>query len=315
MRPRGTRSRSAVRPDGGGPAAFETAQRRLFEAVGLEPDSRFVSTSFGQLHVLDNGPTGSEPPLVFVHGTAAFGAFLAPLLAQFDDVRVLTFDRPGYGLSDDHRYDAASITRTVVTALVDVLDALNVDQINLVGHSMGGHTAVRFTLEHPERVRRLSLIGAVVGVPGTSPMLPIRLLTVPGLGRVLRSRQQPGEDAVLDIAEIFGEREAIKKHPALIQAIAAHESDPERAAAGVSEFGAVTSLFGWRSPIRLRVEALRAIQPPTTVLWGDGDPLGGPEAVREGMEEIPDVRFESVEAGHFPFLRHAERCAEQIREQ
>lgn len=298
---------------GTGPADFETAQRELFESVDLDVTSTFISSSLGRLHVLETGSTEREPPLVFVHGTAAFGAFFTPLLAQFDDARLITFDRPGYGLSDEYRYTESNIRRTVVTALEDVLDALEVDQIDLVGHSMGGQTAILYALEHPDRVRRLSLVGSVVGFPGTRPPMPIRLLTAPVLNRVVRRLQKPGAAGVLDIAEIFGEREAIKEHPAFIRAIAAHEADSKCAATGFSEFSALVSILGWRSSIPIRPAELRTLQPPTTVIWGDDDTLGGPEAVRDGVDLIPDVRFEPVAAGHIPFLRHPERCAELIR--
>lgn len=310
-----TRSEPSVRPDAGGsvPVDFETAQRQLFDAVGLDVTSSSVDGSMGRLHVLETGSAAGEPPLVFVHGTGAFGAFFAPLLAAFDAGRLVTFDRPGYGLSDPHRYSGATIRRTVVTALEDVLDALEVDRVDLVGHSMGGQTALRFALEQPERVRRLALVGAVVGFPGTRPPTPIRLLTAPVLNRVIRRLQRPGEAGVLDIAEIFGEREAITAHPAFIRAIAAHEADPARAATGFSEFKALVSVRGWRSSARIPPTKLRTLQPPTTLVWGDHDTLGGPDAVRDGVDLIPDGRFERVAAGHIPFLAHPERCAELVR--
>lgn len=295
---------------------FEAAQRDLFEAVGLDVQSRFIDleTPRVRTHVFEAGSPTEEPPLVFVHGTAAFGAFLAPLMAQLEDVRTIAFDRPGFGLSGEFAYDEETLRRTVVDGLEGVLDALGVDRVDLVGHSMGGYTSILFALAHPERVRRLILVGGVPTFPGTRPPIPLRLLTVPLLGRLMDRLQKPGEEGALDLAETFGERESVQRYPALVRAIAAHQGDPRSAEAGLSEFNALLSLRGWRPSVRIREEELRALRQPTLVVWGENDPLGGPDDVRDGVDAIPDVRFESVAAGHVPFFAHPERCARLIRE-
>lgn len=303
---------------GGGPQSveFETAQRELFESVGLDTRSRFVDleTPRVRTHVIEAGAPDDDVPLVFVHGTAAFGAFFAPLVSQFEDVRTITFDRPGYGLSDGFVYSEANLRRTVVDVLAGVIDELGLERVDLVGHSMGGHASILFALAHPDRVRCLTLVGSVPAFPGTRPPFPIRLLTVPLISRIVRRMQSPGEEGVLEIAEVFGERDAILDHPAFVRAIAAHEDDPKSAEAGLSEFDALLSVRGWHASVRLREEQLRGLQCPTTVVWGAHDTLGRPEDVRAGVEWIPHVRFETVDSGHIPFLAHPGRCAQLIRE-
>ena len=298
------------------PTAFETAQRALFQAVGLEPRSRFVDleTPRVRLHVFETGPPDDDPPMVFVHGTAAFGAFLAPLLAAVEGRRVVAFDRPGYGLSDPFVYTEATVQRTGVDVVDGVLDALGLTRVDLVGHSLGGHAGILFAGAHPERVRRLFLVGSIPAFPGTRPPLPLRVLTVPGVGRLVQRLQKSGEAGVLDIAEMFGERDAIERYPELIAAIAAHEADPKSANAGRSEFGALISPLGWRASVRLTDDDLRRVTTPTTVVWGDHDPLGPPDVVRAGVETLPNVRFETLEAGHMPYLAHPERCARLLTE-
>lgn len=297
---------------------FETAQRDLFEAVGLDAKSRFIDLENLQIrtHVFEAGPSGDDedPPLVFVHGTAAFGAFLAPLMAQFDDRRVIAFDRPGYGLSGEFVYTEGDIRRTVVDVLVGVLDELGIERADLVGHSMGGYAGILFARAHPDRVRRLILVGSVPAFPGTRPPFPVRLLTVPLLNRVIQRTQKSGEEGVLDIAEIFGERETIRDHPAFIRAIAAHEGDPKSAEAGFSEFNALLSVRGWHPSIRISDDELRKLQHPTMVVWGENDTLGGPDDVRAGIDLMSDARLETVNSGHIPYLAHPERCAKLIRE-
>lgn len=294
---------------------FASAQRALFEAVGVEPRSQFVELDDlpTRIHVFETGTPTDDPPVVFVHGTAAFGAFFAPLMAHLEDRHLIAFDRPGYGLSGPFTYTEENIRQTVVATLEGVLDGLGIDQADVVGHSMGGHTGIRFALAHPERVRRLVLLGAVPAFPGTRPPLPLRLLTVPLLDRVIHRLQKPGEAGVLDIAEIFGEREAIQDHPAFIRAIAAHERHPDASTAGQSEFAALFSILGWHESIRIRANDLQSLQTPTTVVWGEHDTLAGPDAVMAGLEQIPNVQLRRVPTGHIPYLARPVDCAEVIR--
>lgn len=295
---------------------FESAQGELFEASGLEYESSFVDLDSPSVrtHVFEAGnPDSDGPPLVFVHGTAAFGAFLAPLMEQLDEHRLVGFDRPGHGLSDPFEYGTDSLRRTTIDTVESVLDELELERVDLVGHSMGAFAGIEFSRTHPARVRTLSLVGSVPMFPGTSPPLPIRLSTAPVLRRVIERFQETGEAGVLEIADIFGERNSIQEYPELIRAIAAHEADPKARAAGQSEFRSLMTLRGWRPSIELRDDHLGELQTPTTIVWGTHDPLGVPDDVRRGVDLIQDVRFTTVEAGHMPFLAHPRKCAEAIR--
>lgn len=314
--------------EGSATTEFETARRELLDAVGLEVESRFVDVELGRAdgdmssvrtHVFEAGPAdgptdGDDPPLLFVHGTAAFGAFLAPLLAELDDRRVVGFDRPGYGLSGPFEYRTGSLPGTTVDVVEAVVAESGFERVDLVGHSMGAHVAIAFALAHPDRVRSLSLLGAIPGLPGTKPPIEIRLSVTPVARRVIRRVQKSGEAGVREIAEIFGESDSIEAHPALMRALAAHEADPKAAAARHSEFGSLTTLRGWRPSVRLGADELRAVPHPPTVVWGDHDPLGSPEDGRDAVASITDARFEVLDAGHFPFLGQADRCAELVRE-
>ena len=296
---------------------FETAQGALFEATGLEYESWFIELDRPSVrtHVFQSGVRDSEtPPLLFVHGTAAFGAFLAPLMRELVDYRLIGFDRPGHGLSGPYEFRPKSVRQTTVATVESVLDELDLDVVDIVGHSMGAFAGIEFARTHPERVRTLSLVGSIPMFPGTAPPIPVRLSVTPIVRRFVERFQKSGEAGVLEISDIFGERESIQEYPELIQAIAAHEADTKSRAAGQSEFRSLMTLRGWRSSVKLRDAQLSELQQPTAVVWGTHDPLGAPDDVRRGIELIPDVTFTTVEAGHMPFLSHPRTCAEAIRD-
>lgn len=121
-----------------------------------------------------------------------FGAFFAPLMAQFDDTRMIAFDRPGYGLSDKFVYTKENIRHNASDVIGGVLDELGIERADLVGQSGGGYASIQFALAHPERVRRLILIGAIPNFPGSPLPVPFRLMTVPVLNQLLQRLQNQG---------------------------------------------------------------------------------------------------------------------------
>jgi pimeloyl-ACP methyl ester carboxylesterase len=293
---------------------FQTAHRRAFEATGLAVDSRFVDLEHPRtrLHVVEAGPSDDDPdpPLVFVHGVMSFAAMFAPLTGYLADRRLIAFDRPGWGLSSDHRYEAATHRETAVDVLEGLLDALAVETVDIVGHSSGGYWGLVFALAHPERVRRVVAVGGVPAIPGTSPPTTFRLFTIPFLPRLLLPRGHPTAETVVEQLALVGEHRTIREYPELVTARVAHDRLPRALPSAIAEIRSFLSVLGWRDAVTLSADALRSMPRPTTFVWGETDFLGSPEAVRPTVESMPDARLETLPAGHIPWLGHPETCAE-----
>ena len=103
--------------------------------------------------------TGQGPGAVLLHSSGATGQQWRALCeALVGCRRVLAPDLFGYGSSGpgpDH--PALEQEADIVAALADRV----IGPIDLVGHSYGGAVALRFALDHPERLRSLTLIEPV----------------------------------------------------------------------------------------------------------------------------------------------------------
>jgi pyruvate dehydrogenase E2 component (dihydrolipoamide acetyltransferase) len=102
-------------------------------------------------------------PVLFLHG---FGGDLDNWLFNLDALAevapVIALDLPGHGQSTPKLPGTA--LADLADFVVHVLDALEVERVHVVGHSMGGAIASQMTLDHPARVASLALInGAGLG--------------------------------------------------------------------------------------------------------------------------------------------------------
>jgi len=110
------------------------------------------------LHLLSWSDAGV--PLLLLHGfgnDAHVWDDFAPAVAPY--YRTLALDQRGHGDSahdPELRYDHDSMARDAIAAL----DALGIERVVLVGHSMGGRVSMRFARRHPERLAGLVIVDA-----------------------------------------------------------------------------------------------------------------------------------------------------------
>jgi pimeloyl-ACP methyl ester carboxylesterase len=134
--------------------------------ITFESTSRLVKAGDVTLHLNE---VGDGPPLVLLHGSGpgatSWSNFKQNLPALSQHFRVLAVDQPGYGKSDKPPFSREdSIFQVTSRALVGLFDELGIEQAHILGNSLGGANALRFAIDHPERVSRMVLM-----VPGARP--------------------------------------------------------------------------------------------------------------------------------------------------
>jgi 3-oxoadipate enol-lactonase len=107
---------------------------------------------------------GEGPAVVFAHG--AGGNHLSwwqqiPVFAR--EFRCITFDHRAFGLSRDGEGDDRKGRRAFHEDLRDLLNGLGIDEVRIVAQSMGGRTAVGFSLLNPGRCKAIVFAGTTGG--------------------------------------------------------------------------------------------------------------------------------------------------------
>jgi pimeloyl-ACP methyl ester carboxylesterase len=227
----------------------------------------------------------TAPTLVLLHGIGSradsFSALITALPAALN---VVAWDAPGYGDSEPLAV-AMPTPRAYADALAQFLDALQMPQITLAGHSLGALFAACFAAHYPDRVNALALM---------SP--------APGYGVEPGGRLPPGAQARIDEIEEFGPAAFAKKRaPRLVgdanarpQVVAA----VERAMAAVHPAGYIQAVHALGAG-RLLSDA-KLIGVPTLVAVGALDRITPPAGAAAVHAELPHAAglHEIANAGH-----------------
>jgi pimeloyl-ACP methyl ester carboxylesterase len=231
---------------------------------------------------------GSGPAVIGLHGLTATRRYVLMGSTALERAgrRVVLYDARGHGASappPDREYGYSALSDD----LAALIDTLALPRAMLVGASMGAHTAVRYTLEHPERVAGLAIV-----TPAFDPDRPGDLSAWDALAKGLREGGIEGFVAAYELESVPEAWRATVER-VLRQRLGAHEHP----AAVADALSAVP-----RSRPFERWSQLRSIDVPTLVVASrdEADP-GHPLATAERYAEaIPGARLVVEDEGRSP---------------
>ncbi len=277
------------------PVAERLIRRRL-RALGIS--SATATTAAGELHYYKAGGAHPLPPLVILHGFGASATSFARVLAYLHPRLgpILAPDAPAHGFSSA-RYPGAMTVDLAYAGLAELL-LQRLDQPAVIfGNSLGGAFALRFALEHPNRVRGLFLSSPAGAALDAQDFAQLRdVFRVQSLAKARR---------LVD---------SLTHEPIWFHALVAPD---------------LLWRFG-RGPLRALLESfapehmftaeqLAELQAPTLIQWGRSERILPPRALEFFRRALPShVVFEEPEAfGHCPNMDRphdlAVRIAEYVR--
>jgi pimeloyl-ACP methyl ester carboxylesterase len=217
---------------------------------------------------------GEGDPLVFLHGAGTAAGFdtLLPLAERF---RLILPNHPGFGASaDDPSIDSIHDYKL---HYLDLFEQLGLEQVSLVGHSMGGYLAVTLAIEQTHRVRRL-VLGSPFG---------------------LRVREHP----TVDFFSIPDEE--VPSYLVADMSLFAGLPMPPPPEFLADRYRESTSFarIAWRRPYDVKLPKwLHRVAAPTLVVWGDKDRLIPVEQATTWAELIPGAEVKIIPGvGHLLF--------------
>jgi ABC-type branched-subunit amino acid transport system permease subunit/pimeloyl-ACP methyl ester carboxylesterase len=145
---------------------FRRTRQQLSRANRMNAPEVMLKTTHGQIAVVDTGisNTHSGPPILMIHGNSACKEAFYNQFEYFRaDHRLVAFDLPGHGMSDNGDPEEAYNIPAYADVAEEVLTALNVEMPVVLGWSLGGYVALELTARSPEKYSGLA-------ITGTSPL-------------------------------------------------------------------------------------------------------------------------------------------------
>jgi pimeloyl-ACP methyl ester carboxylesterase len=276
-------------------SSLRAAEDAVLRSTGIPIERQDIEVDGTWLHDLTSG---EGEPLVLLHDRGLCGASFASVLPMLSaERRALALDLPGWGLSSKPTFtgrNAEDALGVWMNGVLGFMDALGLPQVDLLGHSMGGFTALGLALEHPTRVRRLILVDPL----GISNEMQMDSRLYFGIGpeklhrffgrRFTRRLMSPGSNL----------------HPELEESLDAlyHEllTQVDVLPSGARAFHTWINLTGIHLTLAHRLPELEM---PVLILWGDSDSLAHYEIGLHVIRTLRDANMVAfTHTGHSPFV-------------
>jgi haloalkane dehalogenase len=267
--------------------------------------SRWLETSQGRVHYLDEGPEGGEVVLL-VHGTPSWCFEYRHLIARLSQTRrVLAFDHLGFGLSErPRRFDYSPEAHTAV--LREVVRRLALTRFALVVHDYGGPIALPFATEAPERISALVVLNSWMWPLGEDAELA-KAARVAGswLGR-FAYRWLNASLRVLMPSGYADRRKLTRRLHAQYLAPFRERAARERVLWALAK--ALTTSAASLAELWQRRRALSPL--PALVVWGLGDRVLPERLLARLREALPQAKVHALPGvGHWPHEEAPEEVA------
>jgi pimeloyl-ACP methyl ester carboxylesterase len=230
---------------------------------------------------------GSGPPLLYLHaaGGPIWDPFVEGLTERFT---VYAPHHPGTGETARDSIYAVDSLWDLVLIYDEILDALELQSVPVIGTSFGGMMACELAAHRPERVRRMVLLDPIGLWREDAPVAPYMLLPPEKLVAILYKN--------------------LASTP--VQAALKMPDDPKEVAQITADLvwalGA-TGKFVWPIPDKGLKKRLHRVSASTLIVWGEDDQLISSVYAKEFARRIANSRIEIIkDCGHVPQVERLE---------
>jgi len=244
-----------------------------------------IETPSGRIHYREQG---AGPVALFVHGVLLNGHLWRHQLAGLGDIRrCIAVDLLAHGDTEIAADQDVSVTANAAM-LVQFLDALGIDQVDLIGNDSGGGIAQIFAANNPQRVRTLALTDcdAHDNWPPVAFQPFLDMAAAGGLRGAL--------EAMLADKDFYRSTQALGpayEHPGKVSddAIETYLRPLVRTERRTRDFQRFLAAFDNRHTVAVEA-GLRALRAPTLIVWGTDDVYFSTRWSRWLADTIPGTR-------------------------
>jgi 2-succinyl-6-hydroxy-2,4-cyclohexadiene-1-carboxylate synthase len=225
-----------------------------------------------------------QPVLVFLHGFLGSmhqWQYIEKELSE--NYSILKVDLPGHGLSPEF---SKNYTLIDIAVLIDqILITEKIDQVHIIGHSMGGYLSAAFAKARPKKVSSITMINSIAGEDPTQRQL-LRDRSI----KLIEKHQEAYINMAIGNLFTAEERVTFKSRIEKMKEQAHHIS--------------ITSIIQSLIAMRDRQESLMALKElhiPIVYLYGIKDEIISPQLIQQECELL-SIEGKIINSGHMSLL-------------
>ncbi|MCX5846367.1 MAG: alpha/beta fold hydrolase [Deltaproteobacteria bacterium] len=265
----------------------------------LLPKDQYIKAGEINTRYWSVGDQGST--VILIHGLGASAEiWMHNVDAIAEQHRVYVPDLAGFGRSDK---PVSSFTPLDYAYFVDdFMKALNIEQVSLIGQSLGGGIALQYALQYSQKVNNL-ILADCAGF-GKEIIWTLRLMSLPGIGELLSYPSRIGVSIFFKLA-VSNHALITEDFIDIYYKLFTQPGSPEFLLKVVRMLvdgrGAREEVL---SPI---MESLHKIKRPTLIIWGEDDRVFPLKHAYYGKENIPNSQLYIMkQCGHIPNFEQSE---------
>ncbi|MFC2064631.1 alpha/beta fold hydrolase [Chloroflexota bacterium] len=267
------------------------------------PNDRFINIDLINTCYWEEG---QGPPLILLHGMGGSAAGWLPCIDNLKKFyKVYVLEMVGHGSTGGSANEMEGIN-DMAKFVIHFMDAMNIDQAAIVGHSMGAVISLELTIKYQDRVSKLVIADSSGLGRGVTPIF--RLLSTPVLGEILLKSTiaKDMETFVRQKRKEFSNAPSVTNE--LAQQLFIKEYKPDQYRTTLKLLRKGFNWFGQRKEFRAPIlQGLPQITCPTLIIWGRQDTIVPYKHGEVAAQNIPDSTLQVIDnCGHVPMFEQPE---------
>ena len=279
--------------------------------LDFDTTSKTITAGRFELHYHEAGEAASEAagstggsgvPVLFLHGSGpgvtAWSNFAGNFGVLAERFHTILLDMPGFGLSSDLEWEKAY--PFIAAEAVDAFcEAKGIEQVDIIGNSMGGNVACETALAYPDRVRKLALMGpGGLAAPLFSPE------PSEGSRRLFEFLGDPTDEKMAAwVDTMVGNKKIVSDE--LIRARTEAATAPGAVERMYGIFGSILDPKNTYTPLYARAPQIRN---ETLLIWGRDDRMLPYEQAHFAFRQLPKAELHAFSrCGHWAMIEQKDK--------
>lgn len=280
----------------------DDTEKRLAQAIKMPVQIKKVEVGTHSINYLT---AGSGQPLLLIHGgNIGWGQWYPNIVELSKNFKIYAIDLPGGGRSSRLDFSKMNLEKDLIDVVYQFIKQIGVEELDIVGSSIGGWIALKLALKKDLQVKKLVLsdcIGFTDYMGFAQRILGLNFLAT-FLTKTILKPVRNNKNIEKFLRDVF-----YNKNASIIKEFIDYFYETMTTSHNLLFISRLSSIYGIRKEFILK-DVLRKVKSDTLIVWGEKDKLMPIEKNDINFHLIPKVKLNIIkDAGHIPSIEKSDK--------